>query len=132
MGSQLRALLGDAGCARFQEFSAEMPARATVNLLNGQLGATPLSDEQSKSLVQIIKAEPAELTQGMLGGPDKAFSGSQADIDNFLQQVAQSNQRILQHASGSLTPDQLAALDSVLTKAIDARRLQGAAFFPKH
>jgi RNA polymerase sigma factor (sigma-70 family) len=132
MGTQLRAMLGDAGCARFQEYSQEMPARATLTLLNGQLGAAPLSAEQSTSLIQIIKAEPADLTQGILGGPDKAFSGSQADVDNFLQQVAESNQRILQRAGSLLTSDQLTALDSVLTKAIDARKLQGAAFFPKH
>ena len=132
MGVQMRALLGDAGSARFQEFSEEMPARATLTLLNGQLGTTPLSDEQSARLVQIIKAEPTELTQGMLGGPDKAFLGSQADIDNFLQQVAESNQRILHHAGSVLTPEQLTALDGVLTKAIDSRKLQGAAFFPKH
>ena len=131
-GRQLQALLGDAGSARFKEFSEEMPARATLTLLNDQLGATPLSDGESASLIQIIKAEPADLTRGMLGSPDKAFAGSQADIDDFLQQVAQSNQRILQQAGGLLDPNQLSALDSVLTKAIDARKLQGAAFFPKH
>jgi hypothetical protein len=100
--------------------------------LNDQLGATPLSDGESAGLIQIIKAEPADLTRGMLGSPDKAFSGSQAEIDDFLQQVAQSNQRILQQAGNLLNPIQLAALDSVLTKGIDARKLQGAAFFPKH
>lgn len=131
IGKHLQALLGDAGCARFKEFSDEMPARATLTLLNDQLGATPLSDSESASLIQIIKAEPIDLTRGMLGGPDKAFSGSQADIDDFLQQVAQSNQHILQQAGSLLNPTQLAALDSVLTKGIDARKLQGAAFFPK-
>jgi len=132
MLSQLRALLGDAGCVRFKEFSEEMPARATLTLLNGQLGAARLTAEQSASLIQIIKAEPADLTRGILGSPDKAFLGSQADVDNFLQQVAQSNQRILQQAASRLDPEQLAALDSVLTKAIEARKLQGAAFFQKH
>ena len=132
MGVQLRALLGDAGCARFQEYSEEMPARATLTLLNGQLATAPLSEEQSTRLIQIIKAEPADLTRGILGGPDMAFMGSQADIEHFLQQVTESNQRILQQAGSLLTPDQAAALDSVLTKSIDSRKLQGAAFFPKH
>lgn len=132
MAVHLRELLGDEGCARFQEYSEEMPARATVTLLNGQLPTTPLSEEQSTSLIQIIKAEPADLTRGILGGPDEAFMGSQTDIDHFLQQVTESNQRILQQAGTLLTSDQLSALDSVLTKAIDSRKLQGAAFFPKH
>jgi RNA polymerase sigma factor (sigma-70 family) len=132
IGSQLQALLGDAGCARFKEFSDEMPARATLSLLNDQLGATPLSEEQSAGLLRIIKAEPADLTQGILGAPDKAFLGSQADIDDFLQRVAQSNRRIVQQAESFLAPNQLTALDGVLTKAIDARKLQGAAFFQGH
>ena len=37
LGSQLQALLGDAGMARFKEYSDEIPARTTVSLLNGQL-----------------------------------------------------------------------------------------------
>ena len=131
MANQLRALLGDAGAARFKQFSEELPARTTLTMLNEQLGADRLTAEQSAGLIQIIKAEPAELTSGILGSPDKAFLGSQADIDNFLQQVTQSNQRILQQAASRLDQQQLAALDSVLTKAIEARKLQGAAFFQK-
>ncbi len=130
--TQLRALLGDAGCARFKEFSEELPARGTLSLLNEQLGAARLNADQNASLMRIIKAEPADLTQGILGAPDKAFLGSQADIDSFLQQVAQSNQRIVQQATSFLTADQLAALDGVLTKGVEARKLQGAAFFQKH
>jgi hypothetical protein len=131
VGDKLQALLGDAGCARFKEFSDEMPARATLTLVNGQLGEHALSEEQRQNLIQVIKSEPMNLTQGMLGGPDKAFLGSQADIDAFLQQVAGSNQRIVQQAANFLNPSQLAALDDVLAKGIDARKLQGAAFFQK-
>jgi RNA polymerase sigma factor (sigma-70 family) len=132
LGSQLQALLGDAGLARFKEYSDEIPARTTVTLLNAQLGDTPLSAEQSAQLLQVVKAEPYDLTLGIIGSPDKAFLGSQADIDNFLQQVAGSNQRILQQAGGFLTPDQLAALNTVLTQAIETRKLQAAALIQKH
>jgi hypothetical protein len=132
LGSQLYALLGDAGMARFQEYSAEIPGRTTVTLLNTQLGDTPLSAEQSAQLLQVVKAEPADLTMGITGAPDKAFLGSQADIDSFLQRVAGSNQHILQQAAGFLTPDQLASLETILTKAIEARKLQAAALIQKH
>jgi hypothetical protein len=128
---RLRELLGDAGCARFKNFSDEMPARATLTLLNEQLGSASLSADQAARLIQVIKAEPAELTRGVLGSPDKAFTGSQAEIEAFLQRVAESNQRVLQQAGSLLSPDQLNALDGVLTKAIETRKLQGAAFFPK-
>jgi len=132
LASQLQALLGDAGMARFKEYSDEIPARTTVTLLNGQLGNNPLSDEQSARLLQVVKAEPADLTMGITGAPDKAFLGSQADINNFLQRVVEGNQRILQHAGSFLMPDQLTALDAVLTKAIEARKLQAAALIQKH
>jgi hypothetical protein len=132
LAKQLQALLGDAGFARFKEYGEEIPARTTISLLNAQLGETPLSTEQSAHLLQVIKAEPYNLTQGITGAPDQAFLGSQADIDGFLQQVNQSNQRILKQAGNFLTPDQLAALNSVLTKAIDARKLQAAALIQKH
>jgi RNA polymerase sigma factor (sigma-70 family) len=132
LGSQLYTLLGDQGMARFKEYSDEIPARTTVTLLNGQLGDNPLTPEQSAQLLQIVKAEPADLTKGITGAPDKAFLGSQADIDNFLQQVAGSNQHILQQAGSFLTPDQLAALNAELTKAIEARKLQAAALIQKH
>jgi hypothetical protein len=132
LGSQLYTLLGDQGMARFKEYSDEIPARTTVTLLNGQLGDNPLTPEQSAQLLQIVKAEPADLTKGITGAPDKVFLGSQADIDNFLQQVAGSNQRILQQAGSFLTPDQLAALNAELTKAIEARKLQAAALIQKH
>ena len=132
MGSQLRALLGDAGCARFKEYSDEIPARTTVALLKGQLDENPLSSEQSARLLQIVNAEPRDLTQGITGAPDKAFLGSQADIDSFLQQVTESNQRIVQQAASVLAPDQLAALSTILSNAVTSRRLQGAALVQKH
>ena len=132
VGEKLRALLGDAGCARFKEFSDEMPARATLSALNNQLGDNPLSEEQRAHLIQVVKSEPLDLTRGILGSPDPAFLGSEADITAFLQQVAESNQRILVQADAFLKPNQLAALEGVLSKAIDARKLQGAAFFQKH
>lgn len=132
LGYQLQALLGDAGFAQFKEYSVEIPARTTVSLLNDQLGDNPLSVDQNARLLQVVKAEPYNLTQGITGAPDQAFLGSQADIDAFLQQVTDSNQRILQQAGGFLSTDQLAALNTVLTKAIDARKLQAAALIQKH
>jgi hypothetical protein len=128
----LQALLGDAGYARWKEYSDEIPARTTISLLNTQLGETPLSKEQSALLLQTVKAEPSNLTMGITGAPDKAFLGSQADIDSFLGQVAESNQRIVQQAASFLPADQLAALNTVLTNAITSRKLQAAALIQKH
>ncbi len=131
LGNRLQAVLGDAGYARFKDYSQEIPARTTVSLLKAQLGDNPLSDEQSARLLQIVKSEPYNLTQGITGAPDKAFLGSQSDIDNFLQQVRASNQRVVQQAGSVLAPDQLAALDTLLNNSIDSRKLQAAALIQK-
>ena len=132
LGTQLQALLGDSGFARFKDHGAEIPARTTVSQLNTQLGDSPLSEDQSARLLQAVKAEPYDLTQGITGAPDKAFLVSETDFDNFLQQVALSNQRILQQAGSFLTPDQLAALETLLSNAINARKIQAAALIQKH
>lgn len=130
-GRQLRELLGEAGLARFQDFSLEIPARTTVTMLQGNLGSDQLSAEQSARLLTVIKAEPHELTQGIIGSPDPAFSGSEADAEGFLQKVAESNSRVLNQAGAFLNPSQLGALNTVLTNGIQARKAQAAAFFPK-
>ena len=130
-GRQLASVLGPNGIARFQEFSTEIPARTVLDQLNGQLGGSELSDEQTARLFQAVKAEPNELTKGITGEPDEAFFRSQADIDNLLRKVAESNQRVLQQAAQFLNPEQLAALNTVLSNGINARIAQGAAFTPK-
>jgi hypothetical protein len=61
-----------------------------------------------------------------------AFMGSQADIDNFLQRVADSNQRIVDQAGSFLTPEQTGALSAVLSNSITTRKLQGAALVQPH
>ena len=127
LSNQVRALLGEAGYARYKEFSTEIPARATLGLLNTQLEGNPLGEEQGARLIQVVKAEPRELTSGIVGSPDLAFAGSQADIDSFLQRLAESNQRILQQSGSFLTPEQVGALSTVLSNAVNTRKLQGAA-----
>jgi len=130
--NRLRALLGEAGYARFNEFTQEVPARTTVKLLNSQLGASQLTDEQGARLLQIVKSEPYDLTYGIEGDVNKVFYGSQDQIDNYLRLVAESNQRVVQQAGVFLTPDQLAALNVVLTNALKARTAQAEALIQKH
>lgn len=128
----LQSVLGEAGCARLIAYTHEFPAQATIALLNGQLGANQLNDDQTTRLSQIVKAEPYDLTRGISGDWDPAFWGPQEYIDDHLQQVGESNQRILQQAGGFLTPDQMAALTTVLTNGVNDRIAQAAAFIQKH
>jgi hypothetical protein len=129
---QLQPLLGDSGLARFGEYSQEIPAHATVDLLDSQLGASKLTDDQKSRLFQVVKAEPFDLTHGISGDLDKAFFGSQEQIDSYLAKVGDSNERVLQQAGAFLNPDQMAALKTVLANGITARTTQAAAFTQKH
>jgi RNA polymerase sigma factor (sigma-70 family) len=129
--SQLKSLLGDAGLARCKEFNDEIPARATLDLLNDELGSNPITEVQRASLLQIIKAEPWNLTHGIWGEVDGAFLGSPEEVAAYLQRVAESNQHILQQAGDILNPDQLAALNTVLTNGINTRKVYGQALVQK-
>jgi RNA polymerase sigma factor (sigma-70 family) len=129
---QLQSLLGEAGYARYVEFNQQIPAQTTVKLLNDQLGDNGLSDDQSARLAQIVNAQPYASTHGITGELDAAFLGSQEEIDSYLQQVAESNQRILDQAAGFLTPQQLAVLAVVQSNSVSAEKIQGAALTQKH
>jgi RNA polymerase sigma factor (sigma-70 family) len=129
---QLQSLLGEAGYSRFKEFTQEVPARTTMQLLSSQLGASQLTDEQEARLLKIIKAEPYDLTYGIEGDLNPAFFGTQDQVDDYVRQVTASNQRVVQQAGAFLAPDQLTALNGVLTNALSLRIGQAAALVQKH
>ncbi len=128
----LEPVWGKDGYARFKQFVEEIPAHATVDMLNGQLGANQLSGEQTDKLYKLVKAEPFDLMRGMAQFDDPAFWGPQEHIDEHLMKVAESNQRVLDQAGSFLTPDQLNGLSMVLSNGINNRIKQAAAFIPKH
>jgi RNA polymerase sigma factor (sigma-70 family) len=129
---QLQSLLGPAGYARYNDFTQEIPGRSTVTMLNNQLGNSPLTDDQSARLIDIVKAEPYTATHGINGELDAAFFGSQDDINKYLKQVTETNQRILDQAASFLTPQQLTALATLQSSSVTAQKLQGAALTQKH
>jgi RNA polymerase sigma factor (sigma-70 family) len=131
IGRQLQPLLGEQGVAQFKQIRAELPARFTVGLLDGQVGANGLSEEQSTRLQKIIQAEPLALTTGILG-QDKAFWGTPQEIEEHLANVQASNARIVQQAGSFLSPEQVSALSTVLSNGVSARLAFAAAYIQKH
>lgn len=128
---ELKSVLGDTGWSRFKEYREEIPAHTTVSMLNGQLADHKLSEDQSSRLFQIVKAEPFEVTHGITGDLDKAFQGSQDEVDNYVNKVKESNERVLQKAGEFLSTDQLQGLSAVLTNGLTLRLTQAAAFVQK-
>jgi len=129
---ELESLLGEAGVARYNEFNLEIPARTTIKLLDGRLGDNRMTDDQTAQLIGVVMKEPFELTHGISGDWDNAYFGSQADFDEHMQKVQESQQRILQQASSFLNSNQLSALANIQTDSINARKTQAAAFVQKH
>ena len=128
---EMQSLLGDAGVARYNEFNMEIPARTTINLLDGKLGDNHLTDDQTAQLIKVVMGEPFELTHGISGDWDNAYFGTQADFDEHMQKVQDSQQRILQQASSFLNSNQLNALATIQTDSLNARKTQAAAFLQK-
>ena len=127
---QLGPLLGEQGVARLQRVREELPAHVTVDLLNGRLSAGQLSDEQGARLLQIVKAEPFDLTSGILL-TDPALIGAPAEIEDHLLSIAECNQRTVQQAGAFLSPEQLSALDLVLSNGVSRRLLSAYLFSGK-
>jgi len=129
---ELQSLLGESGFTRYNEYNMEIPARTTIKLLDGRLGDNQLNDNQTAQLIKVVMAEPFELTHGISGDWDNAYFGSQADFDEHMQKVQESQQRILQQASSFLNSNQLSTLGNIQTESISARKTQAAAFVQKH
>jgi hypothetical protein len=125
MDNQLKPMLGEAGYSQYKTYCRQLPAQETVSALNKELGGKALDAEQCARLAQILNAEPYDVTHGSSGELDAAFFGSQQDIGKHLEQVAESNQRLLNQAASFLGPEQLAALARVQGNSLAAERIQG-------
>jgi RNA polymerase sigma factor (sigma-70 family) len=132
LGKALDPILGEAGRERWKSFQQEIPARATIDLLNGQLGGNQLNEDQTALLLKLVKAEPFELTHGIAGDFDKAFMGSPEQIEEYLQKIRDSNARVAEQAAGFLTPEQVTGLNTVLSNGVTARLTQAAALVQNH
>jgi hypothetical protein len=124
----LRATLGDAGFAAFQQYSATIPQRNVAEQLAGQLYNTnePLTSSQAEQLVAVLAQNGFEPRGGST--PGNTINGtviSQALYQaRFVQAGQQGGMSVLDwqapvtdaaiaRASSVLTPAQLAALKQV-------------------
>jgi hypothetical protein len=130
--SQLKALLGQQGFAQLEDYTKTIPGRALAKLLNQQLTDNGLTEAESSQLVQIVTALPPSSTHGIAGDFDTAFLGTLEAVDAHLQEVLDSNQRILDQSASFLSSNQLSTLSMVLSNSVIAQKTQGAALAQKH
>jgi len=108
----LKQLLGPARYGQYQDFEKTLGDRIQVQQFNQQLGAegSPLQDSQSQALIKIMSEEQANMPSFKSpngAGMKQAMNMSQADIDQYAQQVEATNQRVYIRAASVLTPAQL-------------------------
>ena len=115
--STIKATLGDAAYAQYQNYEATQPQRAVVSQLEQRLSYSPepLTDAQSQQLVQILaESTPTKgnagrnsgaggfaVVAGGMGGPNAIFGGSSITSDAVAK------------AQGILTAQQMAALQGL-------------------
>ena len=114
LAGQLQSLLGPDGYAQYDEFSQDLPAKASLGLLKAEMADNPLNDDQSARLLQLLKTGPKA------GDIDYSQTGA---MEQLLQQEAENNQRILQQAADFLTPDQLASVGAFQTNMINMQKV---------
>lgn len=113
--NSIRATLGDAAYAQYQNYEATQPQRNVVTQLEQRLSysATPLTDAQSQQLVQILASSTPTTGSGansgtaavlsIMGGGPRGFGGSSTPITDAAVNQAQ----------GILSAQQLSALQSL-------------------
>jgi RNA polymerase sigma factor (sigma-70 family) len=122
--NEVRLKLGEEGLARFEEDTRSYPARTLVAQFDKQLGPFPISAYQREGLLNILQAEPLDLTRQLAGEIPVELVVNPEELEQGFAQQAAANQRILQRAAGLLAPDQLEALQAMQADNLSAAKRQ--------
>jgi hypothetical protein len=108
----MRSLLGDAGYAKYQDFSKnEMADQTLLTTMKNDFVDNPLTDTQQQQLLEAMKAARQSVTASSPLDPGQANGADKlAMMDQVLQQQDQMNQKVLQQAAAFLSPDQVQTL----------------------
>jgi hypothetical protein len=113
---QIKSTLGDAGFAQYQQYDQTGLERNVVNRLQQSLSytAAPLTDDQSRQLVQILAQNQSA---GTAGSGAAALPGGAGPAPAITDQI-------LSQAAGLLSPAQLQALQQVQAQQQAEQQMQ--------
>jgi len=131
--AQVKAVLGDERYGQYKDYSETMAERMAVNQLSQQLASSPnpLSDEQSRQLLEIMKQEKKTVTP-VFGEPGADGSANMANwqamlseekMNEFFKQREEIDQRVLERSKAVLTPEQLTAFATHQANQLQMQRL---------
>jgi hypothetical protein len=129
---QLKATLGDANYAKFQDYEKTMGDRFMMQQYDGQFATAgaPLESAQREALLNIMQEERQKM-------PDSPFSQNNSNpqaqlnalqdpnaIDQFFAQQEELNSRVLARARQTLSADQIAAFVKIQQQILELQRSQ--------
>ncbi|MDB6058665.1 MAG: polymerase, sigma-24 subunit, subfamily [Verrucomicrobiales bacterium] len=107
MDAQIKALLGDAGSAEYDQFRRSLTIDTSIDSLNRELGTLALNQDQMEKVKMLLSAKPEILLD------DLDLFRSQAELDAIYQQYVERGHTELQQVANVLTPEQLAAATTI-------------------
>lgn len=132
---KLRAILGDEGYPKMQEYIESHPSRNRASQLRARLadGGDSLRDDQLEPLIATLHSEQSRLQQEV----QDYFATHNPDIEasvqvqkkrqqRILDMYKASNRRIHSSAGAILSPRQLAELDAMLRADFEVMQAQNA------
>lgn len=127
---KLRATLGDQGLDELNDYDKSIPERSALSQIEDQFSSagTPLDATQKESLIQLMQAEreksPANPLDPMKSEPGNVLNLLKDDstLPTWEKQQLDYNQRVLQAAASTLTPDQVNTLKESLAQKLEREK----------
>jgi hypothetical protein len=128
---KLRATLGDEGFDQYNQYEQTVEARTAVSQLEGQFSSAgiPLEAAQKENLIQVLSQEskksPANPFDPTKNDPTTVFNSLKDDaaIETWSQQQQDLQNRVIQSASKTLTPDQVTTLQQSLQQKTEREKM---------
>ena len=129
---QLKATLGDANYAKFQDYEKTMGDRFMMQQYEGQFATVgaPLESAQREALLNIMQEERLKMPESPFNqnnaNPQAQLEAlqDQGTIDQYFAQQEDLNRRVLARARQTLSVDQVAALEKIQQQMMELQRGQ--------
>jgi hypothetical protein len=126
---QLKAILGDGGFKKFENYEKTIGERATLDQIQRQLSASgnAIDATQTKGLLTIMSEERARTPNAFGPGGDtgaqmKLMQNDQA-VDGWMKSQEDFNNRVLARARTVLTPDQMLGFEAAQKQQLDMQKM---------
>lgn len=127
--AEIRTFLGDERFARMQSYERTLADRMAISGFKDQLGANRgLSPDQEQRLIAAMTQERHNFRfTTNLGDPGQMGANpsmlNEENVNRFMEEMDQLNQRFVGQAQGILTPEQLEAFQRHLTQQQNLQRM---------